>query len=106
MTDRGQRGSTTAQMDEQAARIAEYEAMMDEAIGLLGSGQMSAKLCGLIDALGAYYQSPQWMRDFADDEAGRLPEGLRRGVLSEDGIYDLLEAFDELKSEIGENELF
>lgn len=40
--------------------------------------------------LTAYYSSPQWMKDYEDDEAGRLPEGLARGVLSEDAVYNLL----------------
>ena len=40
--------------------------------------------------LEAYYQGPQWMRDYEDDCAGRLPAGLKRGVLSEDAVYDLL----------------
>ncbi len=44
-----------------------------------------------IKALAAYYASEQWMRDFDADTAGKLPEDLKRGVLSEDGIFDLLE---------------
>ena len=43
-----------------------------------------------IDALGKYYGSEEWRKDFADDEAGRLPQDLKRGVLSEDGIWNLL----------------
>ena len=43
-----------------------------------------------ITALDEYYGSELWRQDFADDEAGRLPEGLKRGVLSEDGIWNLL----------------
>ena len=42
------------------------------------------------------YSGDDWKRDFADDEAGRLPNDLKRGVLSEDGIYDLLEEYGEL----------
>ena len=45
---------------------------------------------GEIRRLFRYYESPQWMRDFEADEAGRLPEGLKRGVLSEDAIYNLI----------------
>lgn len=44
-----------------------------------------------IRKLEAYYASEDWKRDFALDEAGRLPADLKRGVLSEDGVYDLLE---------------
>ena len=43
-----------------------------------------------IAALSDYYGSDDWKKDFADDEAGRLPAGLKRGVLSEDGIWNLL----------------
>ncbi len=43
-----------------------------------------------IAALDEYYGSDLWRQDFADDEAGRLPADLKRGVLSEDGIWNLL----------------
>ena len=44
-----------------------------------------------IRELEAYYASDVWKKDFALDEAGKLPKNLERGVLSEDGLYDLLE---------------
>ena len=44
-------------------------------------------------ALSDYYESPLWREDFEADEAGLLPADLKRGVLSEDGIYNMLEAF-------------
>ena len=44
-----------------------------------------------IRTLEAYYEGPLWREDLAADEAGELPPSLRRGVLSEDGIYNLLE---------------
>ena len=43
-----------------------------------------------IAALEKYYGSDLWKQDLADDEAGRLPVDLKRGVLSEDGIWNLL----------------
>ena len=49
-----------------------------------------------IAALDAYYGSEEWKQDFADDEAGRLPADLKRGVLSEDGIWNLLSDVSEL----------
>ena len=49
-----------------------------------------------ISKLAEYYESAQWKADFEDDEAGKLPKKLKRGVLSEDGIYDLLERNSEL----------
>ena len=30
------------------------------------------------------------MKDFTDDEQGKSPADVKRGVLSEDGIYDML----------------
>ena len=49
-----------------------------------------------ISALKAYYESETWKQDFADDEAGKFPADLRRGVLSEDGIWNLLTDAREL----------
>ncbi|MBR4433750.1 MAG: DUF4298 domain-containing protein [Bacteroidaceae bacterium] len=50
-----------------------------------------------IARLEAYYQSRQWKQDFDADEAGRLPADLKRGVLSEDGIWNLLEDVKTLR---------
>ena len=50
-----------------------------------------------IAALASYYGSDEWKQDFAADEAGLLPKNLRRGVLSEDGIWNLLEEHRELQ---------
>ena len=54
-----------------------------------------------IAALDEYYGSDLWKQDFADDEAGRLPDDLKRGVLSEDAIWDLLAVVKELKARLG-----
>ncbi len=43
-----------------------------------------------IAELNKYYSSELWKLDFAADEAGKLPPDLKRGVLSEDGIWNLL----------------
>lgn len=53
-------------------------------------------------ALDAYLGSPELHADRNDDEAGRLPAGLRRGVLSEDAIWNLLERNRELHKQIQE----
>lgn len=54
-----------------------------------------------IAALSEYYGSDLWKQDFAADEAGLLPEGLKRGVLSEDGIWNLLTDCKELDQRLG-----
>ena len=51
-----------------------------------------------IRELELYYTGGQWQKDFADDEAGKLPRDLRRGVLSEDAVYDFLALREELIS--------
>jgi len=43
-----------------------------------------------IDRLTDYLDSGAWREDFEADEAGLVPGELKRGVLSEDGLYDLL----------------
>lgn len=53
-----------------------------------------------IQALDEYYGSDLWRQDFADDEAGLLPADLKRGVLSEDGIWNLLTDVHELNKRL------
>lgn len=53
-----------------------------------------------IATLASYYGSDDWKQDFAADEAGRLPKDLKRGVLSEDGIWNLIEDNKELQKKI------
>lgn len=43
-----------------------------------------------IQILRAYQESGQWLKDYELDESGALPSDLKRGVLSEDILYDLL----------------
>ena len=38
-----------------------------------------------------YYEGGQWKKDYELDEQGLLPQDLKRGVLSQDGVYNLLE---------------
>ena len=44
-----------------------------------------------IHELATYYSSAEWKKDFEADEKGKLPKDLKRGVISEDGIYNLLD---------------
>ena len=53
-----------------------------------------------IAALEEYYGSDLWKQDLADDEAGRLPADLKRGVLSEDGIWNLLTDVHDLTTRL------
>ena len=49
-----------------------------------------------IGDLRDYMESGQWKADFEADERGEIPADLERGVLSEDGLYDLLESVDKI----------
>ena len=42
------------------------------------------------DALREYMDSGLWLSNYEADERGELPKDLKRGVLSEDGLYNLL----------------
>jgi len=85
---------------EQVERIKQMELRLERAAAAVMS--LSAALDRYeevqedISALEAYYDSATWKQDFADDEAGKFPAGLRRGVLSEDGIWNLLTDAREL----------
>ena len=52
--------------------------------------EKSARIQEALRILAEYYTSDEWKQDFADDESGLLPKDLKRGVLSEDGIWNLL----------------
>ena len=52
--------------------------------------------------LETYYGSSEWKQDYADEEAGRLPKDLKRGVLSEDGVWNLLDDSRDLNSRLKE----
>ena len=52
--------------------------------------EKSARIQEALHILADYYGSKEWKQDFADDEAGRLPKDLKRGVQSEDSIWNVL----------------
>ena len=85
-------------------QIYEMEGILDEAVR-----KMDALEEGISDyqefqseirKLEEYYTSQQWKDAFAMDEKGEFPENMKRGVLSEDGIYNVLERNKELLERI------
>ena len=64
-------------------RVEKYERLFDEA----ATSRDPVKL----QLLDAYYTSGQWKEDYEADERGELPPDMKRGVLSQDALYDLLE---------------
>lgn len=53
-----------------------------------------------IRQLDRYLGSDDWKADLAADEAGQLPADLKRGVLSEDGIWNLLSDCREMDAKL------
>ena len=45
----------------------------------------------ILALLETYCTSGEWREDYEADERGELPPDLKRGVLSQDALYDLLE---------------
>ena len=85
---------------EQLERIRHMERLFDVALEAMKESPMShdkyVKAKEAITTLSTYYGSDEWRKDYADDEAGLLPKDLKRGVLSEDGIWNLLSDWEEL----------
>lgn len=75
-------------------RITEMETAMDKVSDVVERIHEQfaelKKLTGDIDKLEEYYEN-EWRDDFEADERGELPKNLKRGVLTEDALYDLLE---------------
>ena len=95
-------------MMEQVERIRRMEQLFDFALEAMKSLPLTAhsdsQLREAITTLSSYYDSDDWRKDYADDEAGLLPSDLKRGVLSEDGMWNLLSVWQELERESLPNE--
>ncbi len=81
-------------------RVAAMERHMNEAASALAA--LDSALTAYEAALPAFaaletYYDADWRDDFAADEAGELPPDLPRGVLSEDGLWNLLEEAREVR---------
>ena len=64
-------------------RVEKYEQLFDEATAC-----PDAQKLRLLDA---YYTSGEWREDYEADERGEFPPDLKRGVLAQDALYDLLD---------------
>ena len=85
-------------------RINEMESILDEALRRMDNAEEAPQELleyqTEIKKLDEYYSDQDWKDDFALDEDGLLPKDLKRGVLSEDGIYDVLEWNKEVMERI------
>ena len=96
-------------MKNQIERIQYFETVLDEA--KVAVGELTAalenydKVKDKIEELVSYYESPLWMKDYRDDEEGKLPKDLKRVVLSEDAVYNLLSDYVVLQEQLKENSI-
>jgi hypothetical protein len=72
-------------------RVRRMETYMDTVQAAVANGTADApEILELRRVLTEYMDGGQWMKDYEADERGELPADLKRGVLSEDALYDLL----------------
>lgn len=74
-------------------RIKEMEEILDEAEAALSRLNSAldeySRLRPRIEKLKEYYAG-EWIEDYEADEKGLLPRDLKRGVLSQDSVFDLM----------------
>ena len=91
---------------EQITRIQQMERCLDrvsQAVMRLSTAlDEYADVQDALRQLSDYYGSDAWKQDFAADSAGLQPPGLKRGVLSEDAVWNLLEDVRDLKERMRE----
>ena len=84
----------------QCIRITQMENILNDLIAantnLSNALDAYEALQNKVKKLSDYYDSNTWSRDFSDDEKGLLPPDLKRGVLSEDEVFDALSDYREL----------
>ncbi len=81
------------EIGEAVLRIQRMERLFDEVTAVLRDRPDevgSAAVREAIETLSEYLVCGDYMRDYELDEAHLLPPTLKRGVLSQDGLYDLL----------------
>lgn len=81
-------------------RILYYESLLDRVASVVRNPESTQDeieaVRPLLQELERYYTGPEWKADFDADAADALPQDLKRGVLSEDGIYNLIERYHDI----------
>ena len=76
------------------SRINKMEEVFDElqlAFSKLNKDFLSdKKMKKKLNRLISYYENGKWLKDYQLDEQNKLPKNLKRGILSQDGVYDFL----------------
>ena len=87
-------------MEERIERIRRYEEILDELAAAVADAERAVERLEALrekkDDLERYYTGGGWRADYEADERGLLPADLKRGVLSQDVVFDLLTGYDTL----------
>ena len=73
-------------MEEHLDKASQAVKALSEALDLYTEAMES------IETIDEYLVSDEWQQDFNDSEAGKLPKDLKCGVLSEDGIWNVVDS--------------
>ena len=73
-----------------------YDACLKAENELSAALENYQKALGSFAELASYYDGGDWKEDYEADEAGKLAAVPKKGILSQDGLYDLLAANKEL----------
>lgn len=91
----------SVELEETVRRVGYMERLMDEVIAAQKDESRTWPWFRMrqLRILEDYYENGLWRLDFETDERGLLPRNLKRGVLSEDGLYNVLtEAWEERRA--------
>ena len=82
-------------------RVSQMEQYMDEVAEVLknkpGKVKDGGEFLRKVAILTNYMDSGQWLADYEADERGELPADLKRGVLSQDGLYNMICEIEEMQ---------
>lgn len=75
-------------------RVQKMEGYLDEILEFMEKYpnvvKQDSNIQDKLKILADYYENGQWLADYECDERGELPKNLKRGVLGQDTIYNLL----------------
>ena len=91
--------------DERVERVKKMEELLDKVTPKVKAFEQSlTNLNSAFDdikTLNEYYKK-EWKEDYEADEQGKIPKDLKRGVLSQDTLFDLLGKINEFEKDITE----
>ena len=82
-------------MEEKLDNVTPKVNAFEESLGNLNSAFEDIKV------LSDYYKK-EWKEDYEADEQGKIPKEVKRGVLSQDTLFDLLAKLNEMEKDITE----